>query len=85
VLPAQQQPVDVPLRQPDQPGIRPARRTGGRSAWVVQLCCRVHHSLPRTNRGPRLPRVPTRARDVTIVPPGTSRGEGHAAAVSASS
>ena len=63
-----------------------ARRAGrARGGRVVLLCRRIHHSLPRSNRGPRLPRVLTYARDVTIVPPGPDRGRGRAAAVSASS
>ena len=37
MLPAQQESVDVPLGQPDRPGVRAARRAG-RSDGVVGLC-----------------------------------------------
>jgi len=67
VLAAEQEPVDVPLRQLNHARInapsasRDDRGSGARNYSVVSLCAHGHPCLPRSTE-PRLPRVLTDAR-----------------------
>ena len=87
VLPAQQEPVDVPLGQPHRPRVSAARRAGRAAGGMVSWAYAgmVISAFPASNRRPRLPRVLNDALDVTIVPPGRRAGYGRAMIVSAPS
>jgi len=76
MLPDQQQPVDVPLAEPDRAGVGAARGPG-RGDDVVQLSrhdCPQHY--PQYHQS-RMPRVLASARDVTILPSCDGLPPGH--------